>query len=233
MSNFALLQALVFEPSKAFAELDQRPRYWWPLLLVALSSTLLAVWYMSVVDLAWLSDQALRNSTFGRNMTEAEIARASQAASGQRGTQLVIGSLSTLFGVGLGMLISAGYYTLAGKVTGVERGFRHWLALSAWSTVPTVLTVIAGALMLLTASTNQISQQQLQPLSLNALLFHRQPGEPGFTLFSNINLVLFAALALAAIGVKTWSRRGWLFSIVLVALPYALVYGIWAFFSLR
>lgn len=233
MSNFAILQALVFEPSRAFAELDQRPRFWWPLLLVVLSSAVLSVWYVSVVDLEWLSDQQIRNSAFTQNMTDAEIDRMTLGANDRRGVQIVIGGLGTLAVVTIVMLISAAYYLLAGKVTGVERSFRHWLSFTAWTSTPTVLAVIGSLIMLLTASSNQISQEALQPLSLNALLFHRAPGEPGYSLYSSINLLQFAALALAVIGVKAWSRRSWLFSFIFSALPFVLIYGIWAFFSLR
>lgn len=233
MNNLAILQALVFEPRKAFAELDQRPRFWWPLLVVAISSALLSVWYVSVVDLAWLTDIQLRNSAFGQNMTDAEIARAAQGAGTQRGAQMAIGGLGTLFGIVIMLLISALYYLLAAKITGVERGFRHWLALAAWSTMPTVLAVIAAAVVLLTASSNQIGQEALQPLSVNALLLQREPGEPGYALFSNMNLLQFVALYLAAVGVREWSGRSWTYAIVFSALPFVLVYGVWAFFALR
>lgn len=233
MNNFAILQALAFEPRRAFAELDARPRFWWPLLLVALASGAVAAWYTSFVDLEWLTDQQLRNSSFTQNMTEAEIERMGRAAAGRRGTQVVIGGLSTTIAIGVVVLLSALYYSLAGKITGLERSFRHWMAMSAWTAIPTLLALLAAAVVLLTASSNQIGQEALQPLSLNALLFHREPDEPGYSLFNAINLLQFVSLYLAAVGVKLWSGRGWLYAILFTALPLVLVYGIWAFFSLR
>ena len=38
MNNLALLSALAFEPRKAFDEIAQRPRFWFPLLLLMISS---------------------------------------------------------------------------------------------------------------------------------------------------------------------------------------------------
>ena len=93
--------------------------------------------------------------------------------------------------------------------------------------------LIPAAIVLLTASSNQIPQEALQPLSLNQLLFHRQPGEPGYALFSNLNLFQVASLYLGAVGVKTWSGRSWVYAIVLTALPAVVIYGIWALFALR
>jgi hypothetical protein len=68
---------------------------------------------------------------------------------------------------------------------------------------------------------------------LNSLLFHRAVGEPGFTLLSSMNLTQLATLYLAIIGVKIWSSRSWLFAVLFVAVPWVLIYGIWAWFSLR
>jgi hypothetical protein len=131
------------------------------------------------------------------------------------------------------LLVGAVYYLLAGKIAGVNRSFRHWLALSAWTSLPTVLAVIPAALVLLTATSNQVGQDSLQALSLNELFFKLEPGETGFTLLTNINLFTFVSLYLGAVGVKVWSSRSWLFSIVFSVLPLILIVGIWALYVLR
>lgn len=233
MNNFALLQALAFEPRQAFAALDARPRFWWPLLVVALCSAALNVWYVSFVDLEWLADHQLRNNPLTQSMTEAELQRRARAAAGNRGVQMAIGGIASVLVVAILMVLTALYYSLAGKVTAVERGFRHWLSLATWTSTPTLLTLVIAAIVMLTASSNQIPQDALQVLSINALFMHREAGEAGFTLFSTLNLVQLVSLYLAAFGVKVWSGRSWLFSIVFTALPSVLIFGIWAFFSLR
>lgn len=233
MNNIGVLQALFFEPRRAFTELDAKPRYWWPLLVVSFASAALTLWYLSVVDIAWVTDQQIRNSSFTQNMTDAEIDRMADAAVGRRGLQMVLGTAGTLIVVPLLLLVTALYYLLAGKITGVQRSYRHWVSLSAWSAMPTLLAVILGAVMLATATTRQIGQEALQPLSLNALVFHRNAGDPGYTLLSSINLLQLVSLWLAAFGVKAWSGRSWLFSIIFTALPLLLIYGTWAFFALR
>jgi hypothetical protein len=131
------------------------------------------------------------------------------------------------------LLVGAVYYLLAGKIAGVNRSFRHWLALSAWTSLPTVLSVIPAALVLLTATSNQVGQDSLQALSLNELFFKLEAGETGFTLLTNINLFTFVSLYLGAVGVKVWSSRSWLFSIVFSVLPLILIVGIWALYVLR
>ncbi|MFO7324533.1 MAG: YIP1 family protein [Pseudomonadota bacterium] len=233
MNNFAVLQALAFEPRRAFTELDQRPRFLWPFLLVALSLVVINVWYTAVVDLEWLTDLQLRSSALTRNLTSAEIERLAARAAETRGVSMVTGAIGTVLVLAIIILLSGLYYLVAGKITGVDRSYRHWLAMTAWTTTPTLIVALASAVVLLTASSNQISQGDLQPLSLNALLLHREAGEPGYALFTSINLPQFLSLFLAVFGVRVWSGRSWVFSTIFAALPFVLVYGIWAFFALR
>ncbi len=68
---------------------------------------------------------------------------------------------------------------------------------------------------------------------MNALFFHRAVGESGFSLFNALNLVQFVTLYLSVLGVKVWSGRSWLFSILFIGIPWVLIYGIWAWFSLK
>lgn len=234
MNNLAILQGLIFEPRSAFAELDARPRFWWPLLLVMVLQGGLAFWYVSFVDLAWLVDEQLRASSAGANFTDAEIARMASAATEQRGVRAVLSGVAGAIAIPLMMLIGALYLLLATKVTGVERSFRHWFALSAWTTLPVMLLgALLGAVALFTASSNQMPQAALQPLSLNELVYHRQPGEPGYTLLSSFNLLQLLSVYLTAVGLKVWAGRSWTYCIIVAALPIALIYGIWAFFALR
>jgi hypothetical protein len=233
MNNLAILQALIFEPGKAFAELDAKPRFWWPLLVLAISNAALTYWFMTFVDIEWLTDQTLRAGTFGANMTDEEITRMARDAAAQGSSRAVLYTLGTLLVMPVVMMISALYYLLAAKVTGVERGFRHWMTLACWASLPSALAVVPAALVMLSATSNQIGQESLQPLSLNELFFKRERGAPGYGLLSNINLFQFASLYLAAAGLKTWSRRTWLYGIIVSALPFVLIYGIWALFALR
>lgn len=233
MSNWSILQALVFEPRKAFTELAERPRFWFPLLLLLLTTAGITAWYTSVVDMEWLVDRQIRASGFASMLSEQQIAERVHAAAQRQGTQAVFATLISAAAVVIFLLLGSVYYVLAGKITNVDRSFRQWLALSSWTGMPSVLGLIPAAFVLLTASSAQIPQEDLQALSLNALFFHFPPAQPGFSLLSALNLLQLAALYLAVVGVKTWSGRSWLFSTVFAVLPYVLIYGIWGYISFR
>lgn len=234
MKNLELASALVFEPRKAFAEIDARPRFWFPLLVLVVTTVVIAVWYRSVVDLEWVTDRAIRSSNLAKNLTEAQIEAAVKRSADNR----TLGTVATVLGTPIAIvfigLLSALYMLLAGKITAVKRGFRHWFAFTWWTGLPgAVLTLLGAAFVLLTATTAQLDQTELKPLSINALFVQKTFDQPGYTLFSSIDLIQLFSLYLAVAGVRAWSGRSWLFSSIFALLPYLLIYGIWAFISLR
>jgi len=232
VTNLEILQALVFEPRKAFTEIAERPRYWFPLLVFVIALLATTVWYVSKVDLGWAADRQIRHSSFLRNLTEEQITQQVQATQGRRGLQMSISVIGITIFVPLLLMLPALYNLLVGKMVGFDRSFRHWYSYCCWMTLPSALAQIPAMLLLATTETNQISQEALKTLSLNALIFHRDIGEPGYSLFSNLDLFQLLTLYLSMVGVKVWSGRSWLFTSLFVGIPWALIWGIWAWISL-
>src|SRR6187549_600665 len=99
MNSMAMLQALVFEPRKAFAEMAERPRVLFPLLLLIVATAGIALWYYRVVDLEWMTDQQLRNSGIAKALTEAQIEEMVKRAGENAGRGAIMAVLATAFGV--------------------------------------------------------------------------------------------------------------------------------------
>jgi hypothetical protein len=129
-------------------------------------------------------------------------------------------------------LLEALYYSLAGKITNVERSFRHWLALASWSSLPSLLGVVASAALLLATDTNQIDTGALAALSLNELFFHVSLNGKGYTLLTTLTLLHPWMWWLTALSVRLWSGRSWTFSAIFALLPVVVGYGTWAAISL-
>ncbi len=231
MNNMQMIVALATAPQRAFEALAAKPRWLFPLLLLLASTLLLTIWYYSKVDLAWLVDEQLRSNPRTAALTEAQR----EQISGRMNPAMITWSsvIAVVIVLVLVRVLEATWYTLAGKVTNVDRTFKQWFALANWSSLPSVIAVIPAAVALLMADTNQLAPGVMQPLSLNELFFHRGTGESGYQLYSNISLLGLLGVLLAIIGVKTWSARSWVFSTVYVLLPIALIGGVWALFALR
>jgi hypothetical protein len=233
MNNLDISVALATAPASAFAELRERPRFWFPLLLVVLATTGMVYWYYSIVDIEWLKDAMFSNNPDVQKLPEAE--RAQAAAMVGRNTLLWGSVVGTLLVLPIVFLLSALYLWLAAKVTGLPRElrFRHWFAFGCWCSLPLVLSVVVAAIFLILSDSAQVSPSVMQPLSLNELLLHRPMGSAGYSLFESLNIPSLLSWALMIIGVRAWSQRSWVFSTVFILLPNLVIYGLWAFFAFR
>lgn len=231
MNNTQLVAALATSPSKAFAELNEQPRVWFPLLLTVIAAVGITAWYYSVVDFSWLVEQILSGNPDSARMTDAQRQQAATFMS--RGFLMGTSVITiALFLVGA-RLVEAVYYLLAGNITGVQKPFKNWFALGWWTGLPGLISVVPAALILLLSDNNQISSSAMAPLSLNELFFHKGMAERGFTLLTTLTLVHPIIWGLTVVGVHVWSGRSWWFSSLFSLLPPLLVYATWAAFALR
>lgn len=231
MNNLQIATGLFTAPAKTFEAIAEKPRWLFPFLLVLLCSLGLALWYYGTVDVSWLIDKQISSSPQAANLTEEQRARIAQFSN--RGTIMLSSTLVALILMALIRVLEAVWYTLAGKVTNVDQGFRKWFSLACWTSIPGVLAVIPAALGLLTANTTQLDPSVLTPLSLNELFFHREIGERGYSLLSGIGVLQIVGAVLAIIGVHTWSKRSWLFSSVFVLLPVVLILAVFVLLATR
>ena len=225
MSPTSTLLAIFVEPAKAMQAVREKSMIWLPLLLLMVGSALLWVWYFQIVDIDWLQDQMLG----GQNMPAEQMAAAKSFMS--RG--FVMGStvISILIMLPLMMLISAVYYLLSAKVVGSDIGFGKWFAFSIWTSVPVLLLIPAGVIKILMAGNGQLTQQALNPLSLNELLFHLPMSSPWSGLANAIHIPSIWAAVVAIIGYKLWTAKSTVTSAIVVLLPLVVIYGGWAAFA--
>jgi hypothetical protein len=233
MNNIALSVALATAPSSAFDDLRQRPRFWFPLLLIIVTTA--AVWYsyFSVVDFEWFK-QAVLSETPDVKALPAEQRDAVMAMYTR--TMMTWGSVVSIAIVTvIVFVVSALYFWLAAKVTRLppELRFKHWFAFATWASLPLVLGNLVSGILLLLSDTPQVNPGTMAPLGLNELLVHAPYGSSAQGVLDSLSIPAFLSWALMIIGVKAWSQRSWMFSALFVLVPAVLFYGIWAFFALR
>lgn len=231
MDNVGLLGLFISQPRRAFELLGERPRFWFPLLLAVLVTASMTLWYYRVVDLPWLLEEMLRGNPRMAALDETQRARAAQAMAGGVATFMSVASVIVM--VVVIRLLEATWFLLAGKVTNVQRSFRHWFALASWSSLPSLLTYIPAAVVLVTTTNGQIENGAMNPLSLNELVFHRHLGDPGYSLLVSAGPLQLLCWWLSALGVRSWSGRSATFCAVFVLLPPAVIYGVWALLAFK
>jgi hypothetical protein len=231
MNDLAVATALATSPVSAFTELRERPRFWFPLIVVVLATAVVVGFYYSVVDIEWLKDALYSNNADFQKLPEAQ--RAQAMAFVGRKTMLISGIVGTCMGLPFFYLVNSLYLLLAAKVTKVQYGLKHWFTLTSWSALPALLSAVIAILLLLIRDNDQVGPGILQPLGLNELVFHRPMGDKVQPWLDALNIPGILGWVLAIIGVRTWTQRSWLFSAVYVLIPVVLLFGIWGIFAFR
>lgn len=224
MNNLKLASTMLVQPGAAFAALDKSPKFWFPLLVPIVAQVAVLLWYFGVVDYQWLTDQMMSGTPALREMTPEQ----QQKAMLSQGAMMWWTIGATVILLPLLRVAEAGYFWLAGKVSNVQRSFRHWLALSAWSTFPYVLAIALMTIPLLLQQGGKTTQEGLNLLSLNELLFHVPRDSAWHTLLSTLTVLHPWLWWLGVQGVRVWSGRSLGFSMLVALLPVAVVYGAWA-----
>jgi hypothetical protein len=230
MNDLAMAGTVLTSPTAAFTELRERPRFLVPMLMIILAMVLQMFWYYNVVDIAWLKDHMFNgNARMDAMPTEARERFLGAMSKNMLMWPSIIGMAIM---VPLMFVLISAYYLLAGKITNVQYSFKHWMALSAWSSLPMLIGLAAGSIMLLMQGSNaQMGPSELQILSANELFFQLSPAHPGAQLLMQLNPITFWTWALSIIAVKLWSNRSWVYSSVFVLLPIVVIFGGWALFA--
>lgn len=213
---------VLIEPAPTFARLKTKTHAWLPLLLLIVLSGAITWWWVSTVDFAWLTDHMVAAQPDAKPEMRAAMARFMTPTS-----MLVSGLLGAVVGVLLAVAVSAVYYLLAGKVMDIPITYGQWFGFAAWTSVPRLLGVPLSALQILT-SHGRLAPEDMNMVSLNYLALHLPLSNHWANLANAIDLMSVWSLVLAVIGLKAWTGRPTGTCVLVAALPYVVIYGLWA-----
>jgi hypothetical protein len=223
---FNAMVDIVAAPGRALDEVKTRTSWlWWPLLISILLAVVLMVYYYRWVDFPWLVEETIRQVPAESRAESADAIRSFMSPSTQLWTT-VIAIVVMSFVV---YLIEAVYYHLANKLTtGSEIRFGQWFSFAAWTSFVGIFGSLAGFVVILTADNNQLAAESLQVFSINSLIVKAAAGDPWFRWASSWSLINVWMVVLAAIGFNRWTGASMVKSGIVAALPWVLIFGIWA-----
>lgn len=218
--SFKALTDTFTAPTQAFALVrERRATSWLPLILVVLCTVAVSTWYFSTADIErMLAEDA---AISGESISEEE---AEQMAAFMPFT----GLFSLLFIPLVYALIALYLHMVAATATEAELKYGRWFAMTSYAFLPTLISLLTIALSYWMSGDAYIGYEKLDMTSFNNLILHWPADNPWVGIINSLNLTNLWAYALLAVGYKTLTQGGWGGAIATVAIPTALIYGVWA-----
>jgi hypothetical protein len=214
-------------PSAAFSRLLAKPTVLFPLLVLVGGVLVTNFAYYSWVDQAFMIEELIESQEMN---AEQERAMREFAGGDNASTMLTVTTISGALVLLLVQLLHAAYYLVVALFAGHQISYRHWLSLVCWTGLPRVLAYLASIIAIFMAPDGKVSPYELNPLALNSLLRVNVENNGLQQLLSNVDVTLFWGLALLVIAFSQWTQRSILTSTVIALAPFALVFGVWAYF---
>ncbi len=221
-SSFTVLTDILAAPSKAYAEIRERPTVWLPILILLLGYCAVSFVYTSLVDLPWLIDQQLSNAS---NLTDAQREQAVKAA--MRIPPIVYGGISAVSQaiiIPAFLALTALYYRGISFATGDGIKYKQWFALVAWCTMPVVFGLIAALVHILSGDARFMPQEELNPFAFGNLLGIDRSHAPVIErVVLGLDVTALWSLVLSVFGYQAFSKRSLGVSALVVLGPVVLI----------
>ena len=225
-SALGSLVNIIVDPKKALTDIRGHNGWlWYPLLTVVLVGVVMQLWYLHSVDFNWLVDQTLASKAADMTADQLRTAR-ERMTPGSFNLFAVVG---TVVFIPVWYLVQALYFFMTAKLGGYqEQSYGSWLSFISWTSFVGILGFVASAAFLATSGSRQVSPVAIDITSLNTLLFHVAYAQKGQALLSSLRLTSFWSWALMVVGLAQWTGKSLGRSALIVLLPYAIGYAIWA-----
>lgn len=220
----ALLLDIFASPRGAFAALAVRPVVLWTLLAIAVGNALVVFLYYLEVDFVWFLEATIEATG---QQPPPELSRAGARMEAMRVVTGVMAGIGAAVTVLVIMLLVAGYFRLVSSITGDGIPYKRWLALASWSSVPTLLDVLASVVNLALADFSHRWPTEISVLSFGSLL-GVDPAATGFleNLTRQTSIMSLWSLVLMVVGYKTWTGKSTATSTAIVAGPLLVIVGL-------
>ncbi len=203
MSEPARLAGVFFSPGKTFPDIARRPRWWIPLILIALVGSIVANTYGRRVGWETLVRQQIENSSRADQMTPQQKQQAIQVGSRIAG---IVGYASPVIVALVVLVIAAVLIFVYNTLMGAQLEFPSMMGIVSYAYLP---SVVSGLLTLFVMFMKDPDDFDLQrPLAFNVGAF-LPDGLPRWAvqLGTSIDLFNFWIMALIAIGVSSTVRK--------------------------
>ncbi|MED5514924.1 MULTISPECIES: YIP1 family protein [unclassified Pseudoalteromonas] len=235
MKSSNVMTALVdifISPSRAFNGLKEA-KGWSFVAFILLAGILAASMFAfyNKADPQFLIDQQVAAASVDATIAEQKMIR--QSMEQTIDMQVWFAMFGGIIGLAVINALMAGYYLFVSKQDPeANYGYGAWYGFGVWTMMPMIISSLGLLILVLTASTDQISQTLFNYASINQLLIGLEIGHPFYTLLESLNIFSIWGIFIAAIGLKSWTNFTFNKALLFAALPSIVIYGIWTVIAL-
>lgn len=235
MKSSNVMTALVdifISPSKAFNGLKEA-KGWSFVAFILLAGILAASMFAfyNKADPQFLINQQVAVASVDATIAEQKMIR--QSMEQTIDLQVWFAMIGGIIGLAVINALMAGYYLFVSKQDPeANYGYGAWYGFGVWTMMPMIISSLGLLILVLTASTDQISQSLFNYASINQLLIGLEIGHPFYTLLESLNIFSIWGIFIAAIGLKSWTNFTFNKALLFAALPSIVIYGIWTVIAL-
>mgnify|MGYP000719376880 FL=1 len=223
---------IFISPSKAFNGLKEA-KGWSFVAFILLAGILAASMFAfyNKADPQFLIDQQVAVASVDATIAEQKMIR--QSIEQTIDLQVWFAMFGGIIGLAVINALMAGYYLFVSKQDPeANYGYGAWYGFGVWTMMPMIISSLGLLILVLTASTDQISQSLFNYASINQLLIGLEIGHPFYTLLESLNIFSIWGIFIAAIGLKSWTNFTFNKALLFAALPSIVIYGIWTVIAL-
>jgi len=216
---FQNLVDIIAAPAAAFARIREKPTILLPLLLVLAGTISIQAGYILLSDFGFIIDQQVEQAAKLVGAPEDQIR---EGMANITPTRMVMqAGISTAIFITIILSLNAWYLSFMSKFSFSQLGWKSWMSLLCWTSIPGLFAVVASWVALLSDSNGQLSQAALQPLSITGLLGI----DTDSAALQQFNIMQLWSMALVALGYHQWTQKSLLSSAIITLTPSILIYG--------
>lgn len=221
-----LLDAVV-APGASFAALRHARGWGWAAFaLIVLTQSIALLVFFGGMSPEWLVEQQLMRMGEVAASDEASVRSTLASMADNYAVIAAVGGAVTL---ALMVPLLGLVFFLANRATrGTRFGFVEWTRFASWSQLPLVVSSLGLIVIAVLARQPDLPLSAAQYASLNTLLLKLPAGHAWFNWAETLNVFTLWSAVLAAIGVRVWTAVSWGVAALVGALPWVLVFGVWA-----
>jgi len=227
VSSMSIMTNIFTNPGTAFSDIKVNNPILMPLFTLLVAQSLLVIFMYSNVDYQWYVDEMITRAS-DTDTSQEDIANM------RKGLEMMSGTTTGLLGAVFGSLfimvmysVMALYFVIISAISNDGIKFKQWFSFISWTSMPAVLGILAGYVVVFTSSNGQFLPESINPLSLNELFFNMDPAKGIGAVLAGTSVTAFWTFALMVIGYSSWTGKKVAVSVSIIAALYTVTYGIW------